>query len=329
MEAHGHQSREHLLPITQLLPGETLSLGRYRFIFKVLSPLTLPVYSGGVLRGIWGNALRQITCITGKSECSGCMYGPECVYTRVFEPHTLPRLGEGLMSMKNIPVPYLVEPPPWGSTDYQVGEELVIDMVIMGKALQDLPVIILAWQRALLQGVGHQRDGKAELIAVSLELPSQSVERNHPDFARPQLTIPDIQVKERVALNFRTPLRIEQDKVPLWEKHLTAPLLVTSILRRISLILNAHMNLDLKVDLRAIIAAAGELEQQKKMVWKEWERYSARQQRAMTIGGVSGRWELRGNLDLLVGYLYLGQWLHAGKETSFGMGLYTLEGVDS
>ncbi len=320
---------EHRLTVTKLLPGDTLPLGRYRFVFKVLSPLALPIYSGGVLRGIWGNALRNVACMTGESVCTGCAYRSECAYTRVFEPHTLPRSGEGIMSMKNIPVPYLVEPPSWGSTDYQEGDKLVVDMVLMGKALQDLPIIILAWQRALLQGVGHQREGKAELVAVSLELPCQSVERDHPDFARPQFTMPEIKAIECVELNFLTPLRIEQDKIPLWEKHLTAPLLVTSILRRISLILNAHMNLELKVDLRAVIAAAGELAQQKKMIWKEWERYSARQQRAMTIGGVSGSWELRGNLDLIIRYLYLGQWLHAGKETSFGMGCYVLKGIEN
>jgi hypothetical protein len=59
--------------------------------------------------------------------------------------------------------------------------------------------------------------------------------------------------------------------------------------------------------------------------WKDWTRYSSRQKQEMTLGGVMGRWLLRGELAPLWPWLYLGQWLHLGKNATMGMGAYTLE----
>ena len=49
----------------------------------------------------------------------------------------------------------------------------------------------------------------------------------------------------------------------------------------------------------------------------------------MTLGGVLGRWTLRADdtvtLSALWPWLWLGQWLHVGKNATMGMGGYTLE----
>ena len=48
------------------------------------------------------------------------------------------------------------------------------------------------------------------------------------------------------------------------------------------------------------------------------------------LGGVLGRWSLRGDpatLAALWPWLWLGQWLHVGKNATMGMGAYALEGV--
>ena len=44
----------------------------------------------------------------------------------------------------------------------------------------------------------------------------------------------------------------------------------------------------------------------------------------MTLGGVIVRWVLRGELTPLIPWLILGQCLHLGKNTTMGMGGYTL-----
>jgi hypothetical protein len=64
-----------------------------------------------------------------------------------------------------------------------------------------------------------------------------------------------------------------------------------------------------------------------KLHWFDWVRYSSRQQQEMTLGGVLGRWALHGPSDTLAQlwpWLWLGQWLHVGKNATMGMGGYTL-----
>ena len=62
--------------------------------------------------------------------------------------------------------------------------------------------------------------------------------------------------------------------------------------------------------------------------WFDWTRYSSRQQQEMTLGGVLGTWTLHGSTETLAAlwpWLWLGQWLHVGKNASMGMGGYTLQ----
>ena len=74
---------------------------------------------------------------------------------------------------------------------------------------------------------------------------------------------------------------------------------------------------------------AHELTAQRDLRWHDWTRYSSRQQQEMTLGGVLGQWTLNGSSETLTTlrpWLWLGQWLHAGKNATFGLGGYTLEG---
>jgi CRISPR/Cas system endoribonuclease Cas6 (RAMP superfamily) len=63
-----------------------------------------------------------------------------------------------------------------------------------------------------------------------------------------------------------------------------------------------------------------------------WTRYSSRQQQEMTLGGVLGRWTLHGDEDTLSQiqpWLWLGQWLHVGKNATMGLGGYKLHAQNS
>ena len=60
------------------------------------------------------------------------------------------------------------------------------------------------------------------------------------------------------------------------------------------------------------------------MTWKDWTRFSSRQKQEMTLGGVIREWSLRGDLVPFLPWLWLGQWLHVGKNATMGMGKYSL-----
>jgi hypothetical protein len=44
----------------------------------------------------------------------------------------------------------------------------------------------------------------------------------------------------------------------------------------------------------------------------------------MQLGGVVGQWTLQGDLHPFMPFIHLGQWLHAGKNASFGLGHYRM-----
>ena len=144
-----------------------LPIARYRFRARVLDPLALPQYAGSLLRGQFGAALRHLACMTRQSTCTGCPLLATCPYTRIFEApapeqHQLQRFSA-------IPNAYVVEPPapalhqaqPENDRCLQPGQELVFHMVLTGQALEQLPLVIVAWQRALAQGLTRLRSRPA------------------------------------------------------------------------------------------------------------------------------------------------------------------------
>ncbi|WP_172202834.1 CRISPR system precrRNA processing endoribonuclease RAMP protein Cas6 [Niveibacterium sp. COAC-50] len=58
------------------------------------------------------------------------------------------------------------------------------------------------------------------------------------------------------------------------------------------------------------------------LAWETIERVAARDRRRMDLGGLSGVVVLDGPLGELEGWLRLGEWLHIGNKTSFGLGQY-------
>ena len=59
--------------------------------------------------------------------------------------------------------------------------------------------------------------------------------------------------------------------------------------------------------------------------WYDWERYSGRQEARMKMGGLMGGTSFRGDLAPLWPLIAMGEHLHVGKGTSFGLGKYEVE----
>ena len=57
-----------------------------------------------------------------------------------------------------------------------------------------------------------------------------------------------------------------------------------------------------------------------RLTWHDWERYSNRQGRKMTLGGFVGEMEIEGDLEPLAPLLRTAEILHVGKGATFGLG---------
>jgi len=99
-----------------------------------------------------------------------------------------------------------------------------------------------------------------------------------------------------------------------------------NVLRRISMLSYFYTESPLHVDFKALAAAARVFPVRTSVVvWQDLTRYSTRQQTAMQMGGLLGRFELpRDGIEPFWPYLWLGQWTHVGKFTSMGLGRYRL-----
>lgn len=305
----------------------SIPLARYRLEWTVQTPIRLPEYAGSALRGVFGSALRGVVCMTGLSECPGCGLWRTCPYPLVFET---PPVLEGTNALAVTPNPYVIEPPPWGAREYQPEEPLVFHMVLVGKALDQIALIILAWQRALARGIGPG-NGKAMLHRVVLEEEAGEMEIFTPEGGVIQdhvtlVTLPPWREQGEIPLQFLTPTRIQRDGSPLGPERLTPRDVLVGLMRRVSQVVEIHTAHSLPGDYAALARQAEGIGAHGRLKWQDWTRRSGRQQQAMSLGGVVGNWTLTGALEPFWAYLYLGQWLHLGKNATFGLGQYRIGG---
>ena len=61
------------------------------------------------------------------------------------------------------------------------------------------------------------------------------------------------------------------------------------------------------------------------LYWDDWSRYSGRQHTWMKFGGLLGEITYRGDLTPFLPWLALGEWMHVGGKTSFGLGRYEIQ----
>lgn len=302
-----------------------LPLARYRLDFTVDTPLHLPAYAGSTLRGAFGGALRASACMTRQKSCDGCPLLSTCPYALVFETRP-PAGGHALQKFSQVPHPYVIEPPQWGERDYAPGEMLSFHLVLAGRALDQLALIVWAFVRAFQRGVGRG-DGTAQLMRIVhlgdtetplLEGPAGSL-AEHATAVPPAPTF-----AESATLCIDTPLRLQKNGHPIDAAALTARELLMALVRRTALICEFHGTGPLSLDFSGLAQQAATIVSEKNLHWRDWTRYSSRQQQKMALGGVVGNWKLSGDLTLFMPFLHLGQWLHVGKEATFGLGRYRL-----
>lgn len=302
----------------------TLPAARYEFVFEVTEPIRSPEYAGSMIRGAFGRALRRTACMTRHHDCKACALYRTCPYTAIFE--TPPPLEPSLQKFSQIPNPYVIEPPSWGRHDYKAGETIVFNVVLWDKARDQLALVIYSLERAFSFDVGH---GKAKLVNVSLMNESGKTVVYAPEYERVIVhdidTTVEIPAGDVVRLRLETPMRIQINGRPLGPDALTPRALLMTVVRRMSLLAACQTGRPLEVDFTELVQDSEAVRIQPCLGWKDWTRYSSRQQQKMSLGGVVGTIELSGLSPLLKVFLAAGTLMHAGKNASFGLGKYDLE----
>lgn len=315
---------ERKWPVEQQVTSvsQPLPFCRYTFTIRVLEPLRLPDFAGSMLRGAFGHALRQLACMTRMKDCKGCPLLTSCPYAQIFE--TPPPEHHPLQKFSAVPNPYVIEPPECGARVLESGEEFRFSMVLIGKALLQLPLIIMAWERALQRGLSTKRV-PCTLLAIHRERDTEAVYRPGANIRRHDAVLPPaLSGATSIALEFLTPLRLQRQGSNVGLRELDSRTLLIALARRYQLLCDTQLGQPPQLDFAALAEAGRTIRLAADMRWRDWTRYSSRQKQAMTLGGLTGSVELSGDLQPFMPLLVAGQWLHVGKKAVFGLGRYRL-----
>jgi CRISPR-associated endoribonuclease Cas6 len=129
----------------------------------------------------------------------------------------------------------------------------------------------------------------------------------------------------KVTLRFLTPTRIK------YEGKLTIDIdfevVMRNLLRRLSWLAEVHCGEKWELDWKGLIQRAKEIKTVHSDLRRhDWERYSQRQGTRMKMGGFLGEIAFEGDLAEFMPFLKLGEYLHVGKGTVYGLGKYEITG---
>lgn len=311
-------------------PDATLILQRFELLFRFLKGGTVAANWGPTLRGGFGLALRRTCCPYGREDCHGCSLGLRCAYAYLFET---PIFTDSAIMRKypEAPHPFVFEPPPPGRTAVRADETATVGLVLIGKAVDMLPYIYVALEDLGRQGLGRDRvPFRLERItAGDGKLVWDRAERRRFHIPEPlRLPLdPGPTAPATFAVEFLSPTRLVVQG-QLTETPQLADI-VKALARRVFLLRYFHCGGCLEPVSTAFLEAA----QSARLVhhdlsWQDWERFSGRQKRRIPIGGLVGRIVFEGDLGRLRPLLVAGEFVHVGKNTTFGLGKFRIREGD-
>jgi hypothetical protein len=304
-----------------------LPLACYRLHFATVDPMRLSDYSGSAWRGVFGHALKRLMCVTREQHCSTCLLYRSCIYPYLFETPPDPSAAK-LRKYTAAPHPYVLDPPPARRESLPAGTALELGVTLFGHSNRHLPYVIHALDQAGRRGLKGARLILQQVQQLQMEtsewqlihVPGKAIEASCP--ATPSVPA----CPARLTLMLDTPLRLRAHEHYVTPERFHFRVLFTNLLRRISLLTTFHSDTPLETDFAALTRAAQTIETERTALhWHDWSRYSSRQNTLLRMGGLLGQVSLKGaDLEPFWPYLWLGQWTHAGKGTSMGLGKYRI-----
>jgi len=303
-----------------------LPLASFEFCFQTETPNGLLAYSGSAWRGALGWSLKRTVCVIRHTSCPDCLLYRNCVYPYLFETPPPPD-SDKMRKYTAAPHPFVLRIEPG-----QHGEDYRLGLILIGRAVQQFPYFVHALREAGRQGIGSQRR-PFELVRVLQAHDPQgsdwsTVYQPEQPLAQIETAIPPVPpVPEWLTVEILTPLRIKR------HNHLVTPArfrfadLYVTLLRRISLLRYFHTYHPLEADFAGLNQRAADVQHHEpRLHWSDWTRYSSRQETTLDMGGILGSFTLQGrDITEFWPSLWLGQFIHAGKGVTLGLGRYRVK----
>jgi hypothetical protein len=322
-----------------------------RATFTTGEPQRLPPFLGSAAHGALARALYRTVCVFPRREaCPGCPLYVRCAYPSLFETPAPPAM-EALTSAgirDQAPRPLVLSPEPgWtrGSGHpfrLDAGVDVPLRLTLIGPAINDLAVVVVA-----LQGVARRGLGVPENASASEEHPRRrtpltlatvaSSDGRHIVYdgssdtyhgASGAVAADDNPAAEIVEIELVTPLRLKESG--RLADTVTPALFFRTLARRANALSLLYGSGSPAVDETEVDAQAASLVVEEATLRRvHVRRYSARQRQRMQWPGLMGRLRWRGpGLVPLWPLLRFGEYIQVGKGTALGFGRFTVGGGD-
>ncbi len=294
---------------------------RLRFNLRFEKPIIFQNLPSFYFRSVLGLQLKRLVCIFRNRPCDKCALRFSCAYSMIFET-PLKEDQKVLPSINYGSHPFLI------FTDVkpgQVSQNLQLTLTLIGEAHTYIPMIFMAIKNGGESGLFKSRikyaieqffiDGYIALNREKLIIPSEIPNWEFDE--RDQRLLPG-----KLFIEFLSPFRFKKngkytDKISLDD-------ILLALNRRLRIIIGLYAKQpleDFEIFSLPHFKHTAIFEENNRLQWVDYSRYSARQKTSMKMGGVEGILSLQGKFDARVlKILEGGEIFHIGKNTSLGLG---------
>lgn len=265
-------------------------------------------------RGAFGYALKRAVCLTRQRTCAGCAYEYTCAYPFIFETRPGPASCI-IRSGDRTPHPFILRVP--ATNDNTCVE---VEIVLIGTAATHLPVVIHSVREAARRGIGK---GRHSLVLDTVVDPSGA------EIWRPGSNLAPIEARvseptcwpDRVTVTLVSPLRLVRQGEPITPETLDGPTLAFAAVRRVGLLAGGFGG-GFEMDFKMLKAETTKVRiVDRDLAWVDRRRFSTRQERLITYGGLTGQLTLElSEARGVTACLETCQTVHVGKGATFGYG---------
>jgi len=274
------------------------------------------IYTGNrsfasAIRGIWGRSLIKRSCIQRSIDCEKCDL-KTCVYNLIFSQQ---------FSDRERFHPYIIREIDKSS------DSIVIEFIFLGIISHHMDKVIYSiidMSKFPLIVEGKRVPFFVESILDQYDQLIYNHQGQVINRSTVQQYVEPTKTSSHIRLSFDTPLRVKYENRFMRDFRLEPMLL--SLYRRVDY-LNKHFN-------ESAIALGEYLYNEHIRVvkpsfkWVENFRKSFARDQKMSLGGLVGSVELKDVDENTYQLLKLGELVHVGKQTSFGLGKYSVENLD-
>jgi len=298
-----------------------LSYKTIRFIISLTKKVRFSVPVPFLFRSIIGFQLRKMCCIAHNNVCADCMFNADCIYGLTFES-IVPKNNAALSGRDRISHPIIIDIDDFAEKEM---DSIVINLIFLGQAIPYIPYFYYAIIKGGETGITKERipyqvndiieysDTKKER---SLMVDEQQIDTQLEPESWEYNSKTETRIHKSCIISLVSPLRYKAGG--RYVRQLVDGEFAMCLHRRAQVLCSQYGRNDFTGDYR--FSGSWTITEQN-LKWRDYVHYSARQKKAMRLGGVIGSFTVSGDFSSYeCALLQFAELFHGGKNTNFGLG---------